>query len=57
MIDTSKIIRASINGSRYTETAPLWKEHYGIYLKIEGAEYQGQKGATGSKILEDFLLG
>ena len=38
MIDTSKIIRASINGSKYTETAPLWKEHYGIYLKIEGAD-------------------
>ena len=37
-MNTSKIIRAVVGGGRYTTTAPLMKEDYGIYLKIEGIE-------------------
>jgi hypothetical protein len=37
-MNTSKIIRAVAGGGRYTTTAPLMKEDYGIYLKIEGIE-------------------
>ena len=37
-MNTSKIIRAVVGGGRYTTTAPLMKEDYGIYLKIEGVE-------------------
>ena len=38
MIDTSKIIHAPVGGGRYTVTAPIVKEDYGLYLKIEGLE-------------------
>ena len=37
-IDTSKIIHAPVGGGRYTVTAPIVKEDYGLYLKIEGLE-------------------
>lgn len=36
MIDTSKVIHAPVGGGRYTVTAPIVKEDYGLYLKIEG---------------------
>ena len=35
-IDTSKVIHAPVGGGRYTVTAPIVKEDYGLYLKIEG---------------------
>ena len=38
MIDTSKIIHGVVGGSHYTVTAPIIKEDYGLYLKIEGLE-------------------
>ena len=37
-MDTSKIIIGTVSGGRYTVTAPIMQEHYGIILKIEGAE-------------------
>lgn len=37
-MDTSKIIRGVVNSGRYTVTAPIVKENYGIYLQIEGVE-------------------
>ena len=37
-MDTSKIIRGAVGGGRYTVTAPIVKEDYGLYLKIEGLE-------------------
>ena len=37
-MDTSKIIKGVVNSGRYTVTAPIMQEHYGIILKIEGAE-------------------
>ena len=38
MIDTSKVIHAAVGGGRYTVTAPIVKEDYGLYLLIEGLE-------------------
>ena len=35
-MDTSKTIIGTVGGGRYTETAPIVKEDYGLYLKIEG---------------------
>lgn len=37
-MDTSKIIKGVVNGRNYTVTAPIVKEDYGLYLKIEGVE-------------------
>lgn len=37
-MNTSKIIRAVVGGGRYTTTAPIMKEDYGIVLKIENLE-------------------
>ena len=37
-MDTSKIIRGAVSSGRYTVTAPIIKEDYGLYLKIEGVE-------------------
>ena len=37
-MDTSKIIRGVVNRGRYTVTAPIVKEDYGLILKIEGVE-------------------
>jgi hypothetical protein len=37
-MNTSKIIRAVVGSGRYTETAAITKEDYGIILKIEGIE-------------------
>lgn len=37
-MNTSKIIRAVVGGGRYTTTAPIMKEDYGIILKIENLE-------------------
>ena len=37
-MNTSKIIKAVVGGSKYTVTAPILKEDYGIILQIEGAE-------------------
>ena len=37
-MDTSKIIKGVVSNGRYTVTAPIAKENYGIYLQIEGAE-------------------
>ncbi len=37
-MDTSKIIKGVVNSGRYTVTAPIVKENYGIYLQIEGVE-------------------
>ena len=37
-MDTSKIIRGVVSSGRYTVTAPIVKEDYGLYLKIEGVE-------------------
>ena len=37
-MDTSKIIIGTVSGGRYTVTAPIVKEDYGLYLKIEGLE-------------------
>ena len=35
-MNTSKIIIGTVGGGRYTVTAPIVKEDYGLYLKIEG---------------------
>ena len=35
---TSKIIKGVVGGGRYTVTAPIIKEDYGLYLQIEGVE-------------------
>jgi hypothetical protein len=37
-MNTSKIIKGVVGGGRYTVTSPIMQEHYGIILKIEGAE-------------------
>lgn len=37
-MDTSKIIRGVASNGRYTVTAPIIKEDYGLYLQIEGVE-------------------
>lgn len=37
-MNTSKIIIGTVGGGRYTVTAPIVKEDYGLYLKIEGIE-------------------
>ena len=37
-MDTSKIIKGVVSNGRYTVTAPIVKEDYGLYLKIEGVE-------------------
>ena len=37
-MDTSKIIKGVVNNGRYTVTAPIVKEDYGLYLQIEGVE-------------------
>lgn len=37
-MNTSKIIKAAVGGSKYTVTAPILKEDYGIILQIEGAD-------------------
>lgn len=37
-MDTSKIIKGVVNSGRYTVTAPIIKEDYGLYLQIEGVE-------------------
>ena len=37
-MNASKIIHAPVGGGRYTVTAPIVKEDYGLYLKIEGLE-------------------
>ena len=37
-MDTSKIIIGTVGGGRYTVTAPIVKEDYGLYLQIEGIE-------------------
>lgn len=37
-MNTSKIIKGVVGGGRYTVTAPIIKEDYGLYLRIEGVE-------------------
>lgn len=37
-MDVSKIIRGVVSNGRYTVTAPIVKEDYGLYLQIEGVE-------------------
>ena len=37
-MDTTKIIKGVVNSGRYSVTAPIVKEDYGIYLQIEGVE-------------------
>lgn len=37
-MNTSKIIKGVVGGGRYTVTAPIIKEDYGLYLQIEGVE-------------------
>ena len=37
-MNTSKIIRAVVGSGKYTTTAPIMKEDYGIYLQIEGVD-------------------
>ena len=37
-MDTSKIIKGVVSNGRYTVTAPIVKEDYGLYLQIEGVE-------------------
>ena len=37
-MDTSKTIIGTVGGGRYTVTAPIVKEDYGLYLLIEGLE-------------------
>ena len=37
-MNTSKIIKGVVSNGRYTVTAPIVKEDYGLYLKIEGVE-------------------
>ena len=39
-MNTSKIIKAVVGGSRYTVTAPILKEDYGIILQIEASYRQ-----------------
>ena len=37
-LDVSKIIKGVVGGGRYTVTAPIIKEDYGLYLQIEGID-------------------
>ena len=37
-MDTTKIIKGAVSSGRYTVTAPIVKEDYGLYLQIEGVE-------------------
>ena len=37
-MNTSKIIKGVVGGGRYTVTAPIIKEDYGLYLQIDGIE-------------------
>lgn len=37
-MDTTKIIKGVVNSGRYSVTAPIIKEDYGLYLQIEGVE-------------------
>ena len=37
-LDTSKIIKGVVSGRGYSVTSPIFKEDYGITLKIEGVE-------------------
>ena len=37
-MNTSKIIIRTVDSGRYTVTAPIIKEDYGLYLQIEGIE-------------------
>lgn len=37
-MNTTKIIKGVVNSGRYTVTAPIIKEDYGLYLQIEGVE-------------------
>ena len=37
-MDTSKIIRGVVSNGRYTVTAPIVKEDYGLQLQIEGID-------------------
>lgn len=37
-MDTTKIIKGVVGSGRYTVTAPIVKEDYGLYLQIEGVE-------------------
>lgn len=37
-MDTTKIIKGVVNNRRYTVTAPIVKEDYGLFLQIEGIE-------------------
>lgn len=37
-MNTTKIIRGVINATKYTVTAPIVKEDYGLFLLIEGAD-------------------
>ena len=37
-MNTSKIIKGVVSNGRYTVTAPIVKEDYGLYLQIEGVE-------------------
>ena len=37
-MNTSKIIKGAVSNGKYTVTAPIVKEDYGLYLKIEGVE-------------------
>ena len=37
-MNTSKIIKGVVSNGRYTVTAPIVKEDYGLYLKIEGVK-------------------
>ena len=37
-MDTSKIIRGVVSNGRYTVTAPIVKEDYGLQLQIEGVD-------------------
>lgn len=37
-MNTSKIIKGAVSSGRYTVTAPIIKEDYGLYLKIEGLQ-------------------
>ena len=37
-MNSSKIIKGVVGGGRYTVTAPIIKEDYGLYLQIEGIE-------------------
>ena len=37
-MDTSKIIKGVVSNGRYTVTAPIVKEDYGLYLQIDGSK-------------------